>query len=131
MNDFIEEYKNVLSEVDCDEFIKMGKQALRDAQIFTKFPKRSKSKQDDQSLVISPNIMYNIPDEIGVKILKVLKQAYEMYKSKYWPLDNLSNLWTRTIKFHWVKPYGGYHVWHAENQNTNTTNRVLVLPAVS
>lgn len=121
MNDFIEIYDDVMDEKWCKDIIEYGLNAI---QTFKPF--RHRGVQDDKSMVVSPYIENSMPEKMYHYIHDILVHHYIKYSDKYWILDkNMTRLWPTAIKFHYVKPNGGYHAWHCENATYESSKRVL------
>tara|TARA_R100000808_G_C2152923_1_gene162696 strand:- start:3578 stop:4156 length:579 start_codon:yes stop_codon:yes gene_type:complete len=116
MNDFIEIYDNALSKELCKEIIIQAEKAR-----LYKNP-RHKSIQDDYTVMIH----HYLKENTYIDLMNIIHKAYIDYKEKYWILDKTASLTPPCIKYHLVKPGGGYHVYHCENSGFLSKERVLV-----
>ena len=128
-HDFIEVFPNGLDEDACELSIKECKSVireLRDTAIHSKNDGYPSWVRDDECAVVTPSLANHLPSEMTGKLLSIIHRCYQQYMEKYWVLQRQDPLFTRIIKFHWVKPGGGYHQFHSEDGDLRCADRQLV-----
>jgi hypothetical protein len=122
-NQFVGIYENFLSEEDCKSIIELFEENLSnkvdyngDNQFF-----RDKMERYDYQKFYQSNDTSNL---IVSKVNKVLDKCIQLYAEEFWTVKQLKAT-SLEIKLQKTPPRGGYHVWHCEQDNMSTANRVL------
>jgi hypothetical protein len=88
----------------------------------------SKHEKDDFQILINlrnhPLLPFNNKPTIDV-FFDGLQQCYDTYTEKYSVLKN-QRIRGSAVKMQRTSPGGGYHIWHGEQGNGESENRVLV-----
>lgn len=88
----------------------------------------SKHEKDDFQILINlrnhPLLPFNNKPTIDV-FFDGLQECYDTYTEKYSVLKN-QRIRGSAVKMQRTSPGGGYHVWHGEQGNGESENRVLV-----
>ena len=125
--DYIELFKNQFTKLECDTIIKECQKVCDHYNRMTKtMSSRPNSVVDDISGMVSPKLKHNMDPQLEEKILAKVHGCYESYARKHFILQDMEHLYTRSFKYHHVRPGGGYHDWHTENMNTGTIERQMV-----
>lgn len=123
-NDFIGIYKNVISKIECDEFVKTIENYFdtcnQNNLIYgvTQFENTELGRYD-----FSTNGLVNLPYE-SIIIHNKLNECMYKYAHKYFTVKQLTAS-SKEVKIQKTPPRGGYHHWHCEQCNTHTSGRVL------
>lgn len=86
-----------------------------------------KTKKDDQFyfLNLKNHVLSPFNGECATEIFfEGLQRCYDHYVSEYDILKDL-NLRCTSVKIQKTSPGGGYHIWHSEQGNGDSANRVL------
>jgi hypothetical protein len=130
-NNFIGIYENVLPESNCQQLIdffencdKLG--LTRNRQ---EHERSNKLEKDDDGLFILSTAT-SVLDLISYDIIQTFSnvfwsQVYTKYADEYAVLASLSPQQIYTFKMQRTKVGGGYHVWHGEQNDRLTSDRVL------
>jgi len=132
MDNFIEVYKNVLSDEFCNKVINYFNIAhtngfTQDRQSIEKVPKLE--KQDQFTFLPSYPLHHTTPELINEFNKVFWSDCYSEYAKKYNIVHTLAQHKSYTMKIQLTKPGQGYHVWHAEATDRDSSNRVLVWTA--
>lgn len=128
-HNFIGIYKNVLPEGNCQQLIdffehcdKLGLTRSRQEH-----EGANKLLKDDDGLFIPST---SVLDLITYEVIQTFSgvfwsQVYKQYADEYAALTSLSSQQIYTYKMQRTKVGGGYHVWHGEQNDRITSDRVL------
>jgi hypothetical protein len=120
---FIGIYDNVLSEDECKNIIDLFEGDLNDKvdkNGDTQFNKDKMERYDYQKFYLS-NDTSNL---IVLKVNEVLNKCIELYAKEFWVIKQLKAT-SLEVKLQKTPPKGGYHVWHCEQGDSKSSNRVL------
>ena len=123
-DDFIEIYDDILSAEECQFILDQFEQFLnRDCVV----PKVSDNEMRRGSLVRKDLILManEFPLPTPALIHERLTLCAEQYYKKYFTLSGVADLATIEIKLQKTPPRGGFHTWHCEAANINSSRRVL------
>ena len=123
--DFIGIYEEVLSKERCQEIIDkmefhMGTNPSEIRNGKEQFENGDVGRKDYQ---IFANKVFN---GISQDVNKVLDVCVQAYSDEFFVLKNIRGLRSEEIKLQKTPPKGGYHVWHSEATNKQSSDRVLV-----
>lgn len=122
--DFIGVYKDVIPKEECERFIKTIDNYLSNSNPNTvlhgamQFPTNELGRLD-----YAIHGMVELPDESKV-INNYLQQCIAHYANEYFIVRQLP-IESRDVKFQKTPPRGGYHNWHCEQGDIQTSDRVL------
>ena len=128
MDNFIEVYKNVFSNEYCEKIIQYFKSAEEGGMT------KSRQEQDnvdklskDDSAIFLPSLpMQHTQQDLMTEFnYRLWEKCYSEYANKYTILNTCSQHQSYTMKIQKTKPGQGYHLWHCESGNRETSNRVL------
>lgn len=122
--DFIGIYEEVLSKERCQQIIdkmefhmdnnpseiRNGKEQFKNGDVGRK----------DYS-IFANKVFGGISQDIN----KALSICMKAYIDEFFVLKNIASLRSDEIKLQMTPPRGGYHVWHCEHSDKNTSDRVL------
>lgn len=122
-HDYIGVFENAASDELCDTMIESYENAVatglsRQVAGATQF--NSEVRRMDFSLFFEVDF-----PALTQQVNAVLDQCLNRYVQEYIGLKNLS-FYSLHCKVQKTPPKGGYHVWHCEQENTNTARRCLV-----
>ena len=126
---FIGIYEDAFSEEYCDsvisyfeEMVKVG--CISNRQQVENIPK---SFKEDNFIFIkdtSANLHHNAA--LVTQFNNILwGQCYSDYANKFWSLKEIAIHNSYSFKIQKTEPGQGYHVWHCESIDRNTSNRIL------
>jgi len=123
--DFIGVYQKILSEERCKEIIEKMESHMDNNPSEIKNGKEQFQKGDvrrkDYS-IFANKVFGGISQDIN----KALDICIKVYADEFFTLKNLAQIKSDEIKLQKTPPKGGYHVWHCEQCNKFTADRVLV-----
>lgn len=125
MNNFIEIYKNALSQELCEsmieEFEKAQKKGMTRTRKESDGPDVPKTRKDDTAFLgLAANNF-----KIYVEFINILwEQVYKRYIEKYEAAD-FATVHSFSVKIQKTEPGQGYHVWHSEVGHRQDCNRIL------
>ena len=132
MDNFIEVYKNVLSDEYCDKIIQYFKHAEEGGMTMNRqeHDESSKIYKEDLATYIPSFPMHHTQKELMTEFNHALwDKCYNQYAEKYNILHSLGQHRSYTMKIQKTKPGQGYHVWHCETSDKETSNRLLAWTA--
>ena len=124
-NQFIGTYKNVLSEENCKNIIKLFEEDLKnkiDNNGDTQFFRDKMERHDYQKFYPSSDKSNKIVSVIN----NALDKCIALYAEEFWIVKQLKAT-SLDIKLQKTPPRGGYHVWHCEQgSQKDAQNRAIV-----
>lgn len=132
MDNFIEVYKNVFSDDYCKQVIEWFKVAEEGGMTLDRQSHDGSPKMDKEDLATYlPHFpMQHTSKELINEFNRVFwGECYKQYAEKYSVLSTFAEHKSYTIKIQKTKPGQGYHVWHAEATNKESSNRLLAWTA--
>lgn len=128
--DFIGFYRNAYPEGYCQHLISEF-EALAEKGSGTNRQKSEgalRHDKDDYQIFLNPKNhgldFFNGENSIDL-FFSGLQQCYEEYSAKYSVLKNSGKIHATAMKMQRTISGGGYHIWHAEQGDGNSSNRVL------
>lgn len=128
--DFVGVYKNAFSKEWCNEVIKyfdnMNEAGFStDRQQWQGTPKMMK-EDDSLNASFENEVDFTFSKYIHSEFLdKFWENIYPLYANNYSALDDLASHMVYSQKIQKTKIGGGYHVWHCEQSDRGTANRIL------
>ena len=122
-NQFIGIYENVLSEEECKKIIELFEDDLNnnvDENGDTQFYKDKMKRHDYQKYYLSEDIS----NLIVLKVNESLDKCINFYAEEFWTVKQLKAT-SLEIKLQKTPPRGGFHVWHCEQFNKDSSERIL------
>jgi hypothetical protein len=132
MDNFIEVYKNAFSDEYCDNLIQFFKNAEESGITINRqeHEKAIKLEKEDLATYIPSFPMHHTQKVFMTEFNRVFwGECYKQYAEKYNILSTCSEHKTYSIKIQKTKPGQGYHLWHAEATNKDSSTRLLAWTA--
>lgn len=132
MDNFIEVYKGVFSDEYCNDLIEFFKHAEESGMTLNRqdHDEAKKIDKDDLATYMPSFPLLHTHSKYMNEFNRVFwGECYKQYAEKYGILKTLGNHYSYTIKIQRTKPGQGYHVWHCENSNKDTADRLLAWTA--
>ena len=125
--DFIGVYPNFLNEDICEKLISEFKDKLEISASTSKVWRSDNQFQDKGKLGRSYTclLVESFNKELAQHVSEYLQVCVMHYVDKYDALKK-ETLFSPHYKLQRTQPGGGYHVWHYEAGNVDTSNRILV-----
>ena len=126
-NNFIGVYENVLPAPNCQELIDFFEKCDKLGLTHTRqqSDRVSKLQKDDNSLFLTSVlelVNYDIMRTFGATFWS---HVYDKYVEEYPALEQLSKQHIYSFKMQRTKVGGGYHIWHSEQYDRLTSDRIL------
>ena len=128
MDNFIEVYKGAFSDEYCDNLIQYFKNAEEGGMTVNRQDHEGSLKMDKEDLAtyIPSFPMNHTQKELMIEFNRLFWEGcYKQYAKKYSILNNLQKHASYTIKLQKTQPGQGYHVWHCESTDRETSCRLL------
>lgn len=128
MDNFIEVYKNVFDDNYCNQCIEWFKEAEENGYTHSRQTDENVSKLDKEDLAtyLPAYPLIHAPKELSINFNRVFwGECYKNYMDKYSILSTFAHHTSYTMKIQKTKPGQGYHIWHAETSNKETSSRLL------
>jgi len=128
VDNFIEVYKKAFSDNYCNNLINLINDAENAGLTHNRQNHEGSSKLDKEDAAI---FIPSFPMEhTSLEILNEFNHVfwgtcYKQYAEKYSVLNTFAAHKSYTIKIQKTKPGQGYHVWHAETTNRESSHRLL------
>lgn len=124
-NFHIEDFIGVFdTSINCKKYIDHFNY-LRDVKcVFSDNPGQRSFRKDHQSFIHS----LMLPDSCGVfsEYNELTYECLKLYLNEYNDFMNVGDFQQPYMKIQMTEPKGGYHQFHAENLEYNTSNRIMV-----
>ena len=119
--DFIGIYSDVISSTECNEFVSTIETFLKNSSdyIYGGLQFNTELGRHDYSI----NGLRDLPYESRI-IHEKLSLCIREYAHNYFPIKQLTAS-SKEFKIQKTPPRGGYHQWHCEQCNNDTSSRVL------
>jgi hypothetical protein len=132
-NEFIGVYKNVYNEGYCKYVIEQFEKAVTEKHAWSRLQGEGTPSHVKDDIAVNGrrhlNDFYkNSEGELidGVNVFfQGLQNCYDRYSEKFSVIKD-SKLRTSDMKMQRTLPGGGYHIWHHENGDLNSSDRVVV-----
>lgn len=126
-NNFIGIYENVLPAPNCEELIKFFEECDKLGLTSTRqqSDRVSKLHKDDDSLFLTSVlelVNYDVMRTFGAMFWS---HVYDKYVAEYPAIEQLSKQQIYSFKMQRTKVGGGYHIWHSEQYDRLTSDRIL------
>ena len=133
MDNFIEIYKNVFSDEFCKQAIDFYKIAEESGMTMDRQSHEigsSKLDKDDANCYIPSYPLSHTSSYLMTEFNRVFwGECYKQYANKFSILNTLDKHNAYTIKIQKTQPGQGYHIWHSEIADKESSNRLLVWTA--
>jgi len=125
--DFIEVYKNAFSKEYCDELISFFNEYQSLGMTKSRRDEGSKPIDKDDTFLFLSNIdILRVNNKLVEHFNDVFwNGCYPQYSDKYNILSAIEEHSIYEIKLQKTKPGEGYHIWHCEQGNSNTSKRLM------
>ena len=128
MDNFIEVYKNVFSDEFCKQVIEWFKVAEENGMTLDRqsHDNASKMNKEDLATYLPHFPMQHTSKALLNEFNRVFwGECYKQYADKFDVLKTCDKHNSYTIKIQKTQPGQGYHVWHPETTNRESSNRLL------
>ena len=128
MDNFIEVYKNVFSDEYCNKLIQYFNNVEKTSILLNRQDHDGAPKlhKEDQATYLPSYPMEHTSANFIEEFNRVFwGECYKQYADKYSILTTLGEHKTYSIKVQKTQPGQGYHMWHAETTNRETSHRLL------
>lgn len=120
-------FERVIPDDLCDKFIAFYENAEASGTTRTRQELNdcTKLEKDDSAINIDPVFtLHHTSYEFVGTFLNLFWSCYEEYSKYYWTLKDAPSHYVHTLKVQKTLPTQGYHVWHSENLDQNTIQRI-------
>lgn len=130
IEDFIGVFDNFFSDKVCDDLLNYYNILKSNGQIYNRQDQEGSDKfyKDDTSTynLIPTDVTAEIWHEPGQAMMDTFwKRIYKLYQDKYDILKLTKKKLVAYVKIQETQPGQGYHLWHYETENLETTPRLL------
>ncbi len=122
-HDYIGIFENAATDELCDLLVQTYDRAVATG-ISKNVAGADQFKSEIKRMDFSMFFEVDFPD-LTLQVNSVLDKCLQEYMKEYIGLKNIS-FYSLTCKVQKTPPKGGYHVWHCEQDNINTSRRCLV-----
>ena len=136
IEDFIGIFPGVIPEELCDKYIGFYDQFEKNGMTMTRLeraPNMSPMLKDNSMVYIDQSdgigtVNRQIKDDIFESFIPLVNLCMEEYLTEYGILRDLGSLaMYRDIKIQKTRPKEGYHAWHCEQGDRNSSTRLLLV----
>ena len=128
MDQFIQVYKKAFSDEYCDKVIEFFKSAEKAGMTLNRqdHDKAHKTDKEDLAIFIPSFPLQHINDDITTEFNSVFwGNCYKQYAEQFDILKTFAEHKSYTMKVQKTQPGQGYHMWHAESTNKESSVRLL------